>query len=72
MPNYDERYKYFKYSSYDSPLINKADLDERSRNLPNHIFKQEYLAEFLDNGSGLFINVNDCISFVYVCFYDTS
>ena len=62
MPNYDDRYKYFKYSSYDSPLINKADLDERSRNLPNHIFKQEYLAEFLDNGSGLFINVNDCIS----------
>ena len=61
MPNYDNRYKYFKFTSYDNPLINHNDLDERKKNLPNHIFKQEYLAEFLDNGSGLFTNVNDCI-----------
>jgi len=29
--------------------------------LPNHIFRQEYLAEFLDNSSGLFSNVRECI-----------
>jgi len=61
MSNYDNRYKYFKYTSYDNPMINHLDLDERKQNLPKHIFEQEYLAEFLDNGSGLFTNVNECI-----------
>lgn len=61
MTNYDNRYKYFKFTSYDNPMINHVDLDERKQNLPKHIFEQEYLAEFLDNGSGLFTNVNECI-----------
>lgn len=60
-PNYDNRYKYFHFTSYDTPFINELDLEERKRSLPNHIFKQEYLAEFLDNSSGLFTNVRDCI-----------
>ena len=61
LPNYDERYKYIQYTSYDNPMIDAKDLDERRRSLPEHIFKQEYLAEFLDNAGGLFTNVNDCI-----------
>jgi len=61
-PNYDDRYKYFHFTSYDTPFINALDLEERKRSLPSHIFKQEYLAEFIDNGSGLFTNVRDCIS----------
>jgi phage terminase large subunit-like protein len=60
-PNYDNRYKYFHFTSYDTPFINELDLEERKRSLPNHIFKQEYLAEFLDNASGLFSNVRECI-----------
>jgi len=60
-PNYDERYKYFHFTSYDTPFINSLDLEERKRSLPSHIFKQEYLAEFLDNASGLFSNVRECI-----------
>jgi hypothetical protein len=60
-PNYDDRYKYFHFTSYDTPFINELDLEERKRSLPNHIFKQEYLAEFLDNASGLFSNVRECI-----------
>lgn len=60
-PNYDDRYKYFHFTSYDNPMIEKEDLEERRRNLPDHIFRQEYLAEFIDNVSGLFKNVNDCI-----------
>jgi phage terminase large subunit-like protein len=59
--NYDERYAYFHYSSYDNPMIDPRELDERKRSLPDHIFKQEYLAEFLDNGSGLFKNIRECI-----------
>ena len=60
-PNYDNRYKYFHFTSYDNPMISVEDLDERRRNLPDHIFRQEYLAEFLDNASGLFSNVRECI-----------
>lgn len=60
--NYDDRYKYFHFTSHDSPFINHLDLEERKRSLPAHIFRQEYLAEFLDNGSGLFINIRDVIS----------
>lgn len=60
-PNYDSRYKYFHYTSYDTPFINSLDLEERKRSLPSHVFKQEYLAEFIDNASGLFMNVKDCV-----------
>lgn len=60
--NYDDRFKYFHFTSYDNPMINPLDLEERKRSLPTHIFKQEYLAEFIDNSSGLFANVRDCIS----------
>jgi hypothetical protein len=61
LANYDNRYKYFKFTSYDNPMIDHKDLDERRQSLPKHIFEQEYLAEFLDNGSGLFTNVNECV-----------
>lgn len=60
--NYDNRYKYFHFTSYDNPMIDVADLDERKRNLPDHIFRQEYLAEFLDNASGLFKDVRKAVS----------
>ena len=61
MPNYDDRYKSFKFTSYDNPMINHSDLDERKRSLPSHIFEQEYLAEFLDNASGLFTNIKQSV-----------
>ena len=60
-PNYDNRYKYFHYSSYDNPMIDSEDLEERKRSLPKHIFEQEYLAKFIDNASGLFKNVDSCV-----------
>lgn len=59
--NYDKRYKTFNFTSYDNPMIEKSDIDERRNSLPTHIFKQEYLAEFIDNSSGIFSNVRDCI-----------
>jgi phage FluMu gp28-like protein len=61
-PNYDERYKYFHFTSYDNPMIHPADLEERKRSMPDHIFRQEYLAEFIDNASGLFRNVRTSVA----------
>lgn len=60
-PNYDDRYAYFHFSSFDNPMIDPRELDERKRSLPDHVFRQEYLAEFIDNASGIFKNVHECI-----------
>ena len=50
----DDNYTSFKFSSYDNPLIDPKEIDAARQTLPEHIFRQEYLAEFLDNGSGVF------------------
>lgn len=47
-------YKSFHMTSYDNPLINPQEIEEAKNTLPNHVFKQEYLAEFLDDGSLVF------------------
>lgn len=57
----DDNYTSFKFSSYDNPLIDPKEIDAARQTLPEHIFRQEYLAEFLDNGSGVFINIDECI-----------
>jgi len=57
----EEKYKSFTFTSYDNPLIDPEEIDAAQRTLPDHIFKQEYLAEFLDGGASVFINVEDCV-----------
>ena len=49
-------YKSYHLTSYDNPLINPTEIDDARSTLPDHVFRQEYLAEFVDGGSGLFIN----------------
>ena len=48
------QYKSFTMSSYDNPLINPTEIDDARRTLPDHVFRQEYLAEFIDGGTGIF------------------
>jgi len=57
--NYDDRYRYFHFGSYDNPMIDPNEIDAIKRSLPDHVFRQEYLAEFMDNSSGLFKNVRE-------------
>ena len=54
-------YESFTFSSYDNPLIDYKEIDDAKRNLPDHVFKQEYLAEFLEDGSSVFSNVKECV-----------
>ena len=58
----DERFKYFHFTSYENPLIDPAEIDSIRLNIPEHIFRQEYLAEFIDGGAGLFKNVKQCVN----------
>lgn len=50
----DKQYKSFHMTSYDNPLIEPSEIDSARLTLPDHVFKQEYLGEFIDGGSGLF------------------
>jgi len=52
----NNQYKSFSMTSYDNPIINPTEIDDARSTLPDHVFRQEYLAEFVDGGSGLFIN----------------
>jgi len=54
-------YVSFTATSYDNPHANIDEIEDAKETLPDHIFRQEYLAEFLDDGSGVFVNVQECI-----------
>jgi hypothetical protein len=43
-------------TSYDNPIINPTEIDDARLTLPEHVFRQEYLAEFVDGGYNLFSN----------------
>ena len=61
LAEHNKNYISFRGSSYDNPFIDPEEIKEAQRNLPDHVFKQEYLAEFLDNGSSVFRNIQECI-----------
>lgn len=44
-----------------SPFVSQVELDDIQRNTPERVFKQEYLAEFLDDGGAVFRNLTACI-----------
>ena len=49
-------YKSFKMTSYDG-LAQADEIDGARHTLPDNVFRQEYLAEFIDSGSGVFSNI---------------
>jgi hypothetical protein len=57
----DPRYQYFHFTSYDNPLIDPQEIDSIKANIPDHVFRQEYLAEFVDGGGGIFKFVRDAV-----------
>jgi hypothetical protein len=50
------QYKSFKMTSYDG-LALASEIDGAKVTLPENIFKQEYLAEFVDSGTGVFKDI---------------
>ena len=57
----NESYKSFTMTSYDNPMIEPKEIDEAKYTLPEWVFRQEYLAEFIDGGAGVFkeLTIND-------------
>lgn len=44
-----------------NPFIDPAEVEAARRSLPERIFRQEYLAEFLDDSGGVFRGVQSCV-----------
>lgn len=44
----------------DNPFYNRQEVEDAKLTLPDNIFRQEYLAEFLDGGGSVFQNVERC------------
>lgn len=45
------------FPTTDNPFINPAEVEEARRNLPDVVFRQEYMAEFVDDTGGVFRRV---------------
>lgn len=55
--DYDPSYESFTFPSSSNPFLPEGEVAEARRNLPEHAFKQEFLAEFLESGAGVFVNI---------------
>jgi len=51
----------WKYPTSDNPKVPDDDIEQAKQSLPIDVFKQEYLAEFLEDVAGVFRNVKKCM-----------
>ncbi len=54
-------YESFTFPSADNPYLPEGEVDEAKKQIPERAFRQEYLAEFLQDGAGVFRGVRDCV-----------
>jgi len=60
--NYDSAWKAFHFTSYDNPFVERAELDSTRDQLPERVYRQEILAEFLEDGGSVFRNIVACLT----------
>ena len=54
-------YESWAFPSWDSPYIDKKEIDDFARDMPELAYRQEILAEFLDDVGSVFRGVDRCI-----------
>lgn len=54
-------YESWAFSSYTNPYIDSKEIDEFKRDMPELAFRQEILAEFLDDVGSVFRGIRNCI-----------
>lgn len=55
----NENYKSYKGSSFETPYIDSDEIDDARKTLPENVFKQEYLAEFIEGGGEVFSGLEE-------------
>jgi len=54
-------WKAWQKPTSENPYIDPAEIEAARRELPDQIFRQEYLAEFLQNSGAVFRNIDACL-----------
>ncbi len=77
---HNPQFEQFHFTSYDNPYIDHEFLDDCKARWPERRFKQEILAEFVDDAASVFTNPEDCATYkggptpeageIYVIGYD--
>jgi len=57
----EEDYASFTFPSKASPFFPTKEWDEAKRTLPEDVFRQEYMAEFMEDSAGVFRNIDACL-----------
>ena len=55
-------WKSWRFTSYDNPYIQASEIDAARDGLPERVFRQEFMAEFLDDAGGVFRRVLDAVT----------
>lgn len=59
-PDYDPEWESWQFPTASNPHINPDEVAAAQRELPHAVFLQEYLAQFLEDSAGVFVNINAC------------
>lgn len=54
----NDQYAAYTGSSYDTPYIDRQEIEDAKKTLPENVFQQEYLAKFIDAGGEVFSNLD--------------
>ena len=54
--------KSYHYTTYDNPLIPTDEIDQAKKEMPEALYRQEILAEFIEHIGGVFRNVKECVN----------
>lgn len=54
-------YESWQFPTSDNPKIPVSDIEQARLSLPADVFRQEYMAEFLEDSAGVFRNISACI-----------
>ena len=57
----ETNYKSWQFPSATNPILTKSEIEEARRTIPEVIFRQEYLAEFISDSGSVFRKIDNCI-----------
>ena len=62
LDNINDIYKSVKINIYNNPFVDRDEIEMIKRTVPERVFNQEYLAEFIDGEGVVFRNYKNCIN----------
>lgn len=60
--SFQDEYRSWKFSTFANPLLSSEELQKVQDDIPSLIFRQEYLAEFVEEANQVFRNIGQCVA----------